>query len=141
MTIQTIKEQIEALDPEIHGSLRRALVIHFCPDKRQTNNRNAETDSRSDRLAEIFGKKVDELNKCLPDGTVPFIRKHHPDLYQRTNEIEFRLNEIWKRGLRGDATIGEFEDILNEWFDAYLNARNVYLRAKGTQTCVGVRHV
>jgi len=129
MDTQTIKRQIEELDPNVHGSLKNALAIKF-------NNNGickAETTHAddSDRFAGIFRIKVDEINKIMPNGTIPYIRKNHPDLYKETNNVEQRLNHVWKNGLQGRASLEEFRAVLEEWFALYMKAAELFTITRG----------
>ena len=116
MDMQTLKEKIESLDPKDHKALRDALTAEYKRLVGEEGEAKPQTEPVSDPFAEMFKKAVDELNGRYIEGTIHYIRKHHPRLHQETKETEDRLNETWKAGLAGNAGIEEFRKILKRWY-------------------------
>jgi len=126
MDMQALKEQIDKLDPQAHKALRDVLTAEYNRLTAEKGREKSQTEQPFDPFAEMFKKAVDELNRRYIEGTIDYIRKHHPDLYQKTNEAEDRLNEIWKAGLQGKAGIGEFRKTLKEWYLLHLQGIEIY---------------
>ena len=127
MEIQILREKIKGLDSTAHKSLRDALTTKY---KRLAGEEGAKPPSEPtpDPFAEAFKRTVDEINTRYIDGTIDYIRKCHPDLYEKTNEAEDRLNEVWKAGLEGKAGIEEFREVLEQWFRLHLQSIETYSR-------------
>jgi len=112
MDMQALKEQINKLDPQTHKALRDVLTAEYNRLAGEKDQVKSEAQAVPDPFAEMFKKAVDELNRRYIEGTIDYIRKHHPDLYQTTNEVESRLNEVRKAGLQGEAGIEKFRKTL-----------------------------
>jgi len=128
MDIQLLKEKMKDLDPEVHKSLIDALNEHL--NRPVGDQATAKNDLIPDPFAEIFKKAVDELNRKYIGGTINHIRKHHPELYQKTKEVENKLNGVWKAGLKGNATLENFRDVLKEWYLLYTRGIEIYKKEK-----------
>ena len=128
MDIQVLKDRREGLDPKAHGSLIQALTAQC--DERQGSGQNTtrQDEPTPDPFAEMFEKAVDDINKRYIEGTDDYIRKLHPDVYQKTNQAEDKLNEVWKAGLEGKARIEEFRPVLEEWSRLHLRSIEIYSR-------------
>lgn len=124
MDIQSFKDKMKNLDPEVHKSLIDALNEHL--NRPVGDQKMIKGDLTSDPFAEMFKKAVDELNRKYIGGTINHIRKHHPGLYQRTKEVENQLNEIWKKGLKRNATPEDFRDVLKEWYLLHTKSIETY---------------
>jgi hypothetical protein len=114
MDMQTLKEKIDKLDPQAHKALRDVLTAEYNRLAGGKGQVKSEAQVVPDPFAEMFKKAVDELNRRYIEGTIDYIRKRHPDLYQKTNDAEDRLNEVWKAGLQGKAGIKKFRQTLKE---------------------------
>ena len=123
MDIQVLKAQIDNLDPQVHKALRDVLTAEYKRLAGEKGEAKPDAEQVSDPFAEMFKKAVDELNRLYIKGKMDYIRKHHPDLYQKTNEAEDRLNERWKACLQGKVDIEEFRKILKEWY--FLNMQEI----------------
>lgn len=55
-----------------------------------------------------------------------FARGLHRSLYNEINQAEGRLNEVWKEGLKGNATFEEFREILKEWYLLHIEGVEVF---------------
>jgi len=133
MDMQALKEQINKLDPQAHKALRDVLTAEYNRLAGEKGQVKSEAQVLPDPFAEMFKKAVDELNRRYIEGTIDYIRKHHPELYQKTNEAEDRLNEVWKAGLQGKAGIEEFRRTLKEWYLLHLQGIEIYCKEQGKQ--------
>lgn len=133
MDIQALKEQIDKLDPQAHKALRDVLTAEYNRLTGEKGQMKSETQALPDPFAEMFKKAVDELNRRYIEGTIDYIRKHHPDLYQKTNDAEDRLNEVWKAGLQGKAGIEEFRETLKRWYLLHLQGIEIYAKEQARQ--------
>jgi len=133
MDIQVLKAQIENLDPQTHKALRDALTAEYNRLAGGKGQIKSEAQAVPDPFAKMFEKAVDELNRWYIKGTIDYIRKRHPDLYQKMNDAEDRLNEVWKAGLQGKAGIEEFRKTLKEWYLLHLQAIEIYCKERGRQ--------
>ncbi len=133
MDMRALKEQIDKLDPQAHKALRDALTAEYRRLAGEKGGEKPQGQAVSDPFAEMFKKAVDELNRRYIEGTIDYIRKHHPDLYQKTNQAEDRLNEVWKAGLQGKAGIEEFRKTLKEWYLLHLQGIEIYCKEQGKQ--------
>lgn len=131
--MRALKEQIDKLDPQSHKALRDALIAEYNHLAGKKEGTKPQGQAVSDPFAEMFKKAVDELNRRYIEGTIDYIRKQHPDLYQETNETEDRLNEVWKAGIQGKAGIEEFRKTLKEWYLLHLRGIEIYSKEQGRQ--------
>lgn len=131
MDRQALKEQIDKLDPQAHKALRDVLTAEYNRLAKDTGEAKPGAEQVPDPFAEMFKKAVDELNRRYIEGTIAYVRKRHPDLYQKTNEAEDRLNEGWKAGLQGRVGIEEFRKILKEWYLLHLQGIEIYSKEQG----------
>jgi len=129
MDIQTLKEKIDKLDPKTHKALRDALTAEY--NRLAGGKDQVKSEAVPDPFAEMFQKAVDEFNRRYVEGTIDYIRKRHPDLYQKMNEAEDRLNEVWKAGRQGKAGIEEFRKTLKEWYLLHLKGIEIYCKEQG----------
>ncbi|MEJ5377082.1 MAG: hypothetical protein WHX93_10930 [bacterium] len=126
MDKQALKEQIASLDPKTHKALKDALMTEYGRLAGEKGEARAQSKQTPDPFAEIFRKAVDELSRRYMDGTLDYIQKRHPDLYQKTNQAEDRLNEAWKAGLQEKAGIEEFREVLKDWYFLHLQGIEIY---------------
>lgn len=131
MDIQALKEKIESLDPKAHKALRDALTAEYNRLAGEKVKEELPAKPSPDPFAEMFRKAVDELNGRYIEGTIAHIRKHHPDLYRKSNEAEDRLNDAWKAGLQGKAEIEEFREVLKRWYYLHLRGIEIYSKEHG----------
>lgn len=124
MDIFMLKEKIKNLDPNIHKGLRDALTIGC------SHLTGAEKSPSPACPAELFKKALDELNTRYIEGTIDYIRKHELELYNKINELEDRLNEVWLKGLQGKAELNEFEEVLKKWRLCHLKGIELYSNTK-----------
>lgn len=124
MDMQALKDKIESLDPKAHRALRNALVAEY---NRLTGEKaTAKPRDESDTFADMFRKAGDEINRRYIEGTISYVRKYQPDLYQKTKKAENKLNEVWKAGLEGKASVDEFREVLKEWYSLQLRGIEIY---------------
>ncbi|HUU29586.1 MAG TPA: hypothetical protein VM123_17425 [archaeon] len=133
MDIQALKEKIESLDPKAHKALRDVLTSEYNRLAGGKGKSKPQGETASDPFAEMFEKAADELNRRYIEGTLDYIRKNHPNLCQKTNEAEDRLNEVWKAGLQAKAGIEEFREVLNQWYVLNLRGIKTYSKEQGKQ--------
>jgi hypothetical protein len=133
MDMQTLKEKIDKLDPQAHKALRDVLTAKYNRIAREKGQVMSEAQVVPDPFAEMFKKALAELSRRYIEGTIDYIRKRHPDLYQKTNDAEDRLNETWKAGLQGKAGIEEFRKTLKEWYLLHLQGIEIYCKEQGRQ--------
>lgn len=133
MDMQALKEKIEKLDPQAHKALRDVLTAEYNRLAGEKGQMKSETQALPDPFAEMFKKAVDELNRRYIEGTIDYIRKHHPDLYRKTNDAEDRLNEVWKAGLQGKAGIEKFRKTLKAWYLLHLQGIEIYSKEQARQ--------
>lgn len=127
MDIQTLKRQIESLDPKAHRALRHALETEYRRRlEQEEEQKRLEREFASDPFGALFRKALRELNNRHIEGTLPYIGEHHPALCERISEAEERLEQAWKAGLDGKGTIREFRVALGEWFGLQLKAIEMY---------------
>jgi len=128
MEILVLKEKIESLNPKVHSSLIRTLMVEY---NRLISEGQASTSPPvviEDPFTEMFEKAVQEINKHYIEEVVDHIETFHPELSQKTNEAEGELNEVWKRGLQGKATLEEFQEVLYQWLNLNLGGIEIYSR-------------
>jgi hypothetical protein len=128
MDNQTLKRQIESLDPKAHRALRKALQAEYERRIQQEEEERLERESAADPFAALFKKALRQLNQRHIDGTLPYIEEHHPALCERMAEAEEQLEEVWKAGLAGKATMQQYRKALSEWFRLQLRAIEVHTR-------------
>lgn len=133
MDMQVLKEKIESLDPKTHKALRDALIAELKNLTGEKREPKPQDEPAPDTFAEIFEKTVDELNRGYIEGTLVYIQKHHPKLNQKINDMEKRLDEIWKAGLQGTAGIEEFQEVLKQWYILHLRGIAIYSKEQGKQ--------
>lgn len=75
---------------------------------------------------DLFKKAVDEINKRYPEGTLEHIKLNHRRLYDDIDRAEDRLNEVWKAGLNGGASLKEFREVLKRWYLLHIKAIEIY---------------
>ena len=68
----------------------------------------------------LFKKALDVISRRYIAGTIKYIREHHRSLYEQTDQAEDQLNEVWKAGLKGEATLKEFRGILIKWYSLHI---------------------
>ncbi len=68
----------------------------------------------------LFKKALGAISRRYRAGTIEYIREHHRGLYERTDQAEDRLNEVWKAGLKGEATLEEFRGTLIKWYSLHI---------------------
>jgi len=73
-----------------------------------------------DPFETLFKKAVDVISRRYRAGTIEYIREHHRSLYEQTDQAEERLNEVWKAGLEGEATLEEFRGTLIKWYSLHI---------------------
>jgi len=74
----------------------------------------------------LFKKAVGAISRRYRAGTIEYIREHHGSLYEQTDQAEDQLNEIWKAGLKGEATLEEFRGILIKWYLLHIKGIEIY---------------
>jgi len=133
MDMQALKEQIDKLDPQTHKALREVLTAKYNRLAGEKGEAKPGAEQVPDPFADMFKNAVDKLNRQYIEGTINYIQKHHPDLYQKMNEAEDRLNECWKAGLQGMVVIEEFRKILKEWYLLHLQGIEIYSKEQGQE--------
>ena len=129
MDTQVLKRKIENLDPKTHRALRDALAAKY---NRLTGAKTtAKPRDESETFADMFRKAGDEINRRYIEGTISYVRKYQPDLYQKTKKAESKLNEVWKAGLEGKASIEQFREVLKQWYVLQLRGIEIYSKEQG----------
>lgn len=116
MDIQTLRDRIERLDPTVHRALREALAAEY---RRRTGEdclERLQLDDGPDAFEQAFREAAHDLGERYIRGTSDYIRIHHPDLYQRTENADRRMNEVWAAGRQGRASIEDFRAVLRDWY-------------------------
>lgn len=112
--------------------LKPGQIIILSPQKASLLlNRNKiklKIENTTDDLKDLFMETVQNINKRYISGTIGYIKKYHPDLYNRTHETQDKIDEIWKACPRGEASIEEFQEALNNWY--HLNLQGIEIYAK-----------
>ena len=126
-------EEINNLDPKVNRALIDVLASRYNQSPRgqvRGEEKTLGSESDTDPFAELFQKTVDELNLRYIEVSFDsdYILKRHPDLYWRTEGAEDRLNEVWKAGLEGKATVEEFREALKKWYRLHIEQLAVYKR-------------
>jgi hypothetical protein len=122
MDLEILKSKIESLDPGVHGALREALAAKY----RTVTGKDQEARAPSDPFDEMFKKAANDLGERYIRGTSDYIRDRHPDLHQKTEEADGRMNEVWTAGRQSKATVEEFREALNEWYLLHLKGIEIY---------------
>jgi len=68
----------------------------------------------------LFKKALGVISRRYRAGTIKYIREHHRSLYEQTEQEEDKLNEVWKAGLEGEATLEEFRRTLIKWYSLHI---------------------
>lgn len=137
MDIQTLRDRIERLDPDVHRALREALAAEY---KRRTGEDCFGTpgiEDGPDPFEEAFRESARDLGERYLTGTSDYIRAHDPDLYCRTEDADRRMNEAWAEGRQGRTAIEEFRKVLAEWHSLHLRQIESYARAQATHQSKG----
>jgi len=124
MDIQTLKSKIESLDPGVHGALREALAAKY----RTLTGEDQDAGAQSEALDEMFKVAAGEIAEKYVQGTGDHIRKHHPDLYQRTERAHMRLEDVWLAGRQGRAGVEDFRVVLEGWQGLHFEQIEIYAR-------------
>jgi len=74
----------------------------------------------------LFKKALDGISRRYRAGTIEYIREHHGSLYEQTDQVEDKLNEIWKAGLEGEVTLEEFRRALTKWYSLHIKGIEIY---------------
>ena len=128
MDIQTLKSRIESLDPGVHGALREALAAKY--RTLTGEDQDAGPGRQSDPFDDMFKKVANDLGERYVRGTSDYILDRHPALHQKTEEVDRRMNEIWKAGRQGKASIEGFRTVLGEWHALHLRQIKIYAMAQ-----------
>ena len=70
-------------------------------------------------LLDVYQKVMDKINASCITGTTPNIQEHNKQLDTEINNADDRVNEVWKRCNKGEASLKEFEAILNTYQALY----------------------
>jgi hypothetical protein len=74
----------------------------------------------------LFKKAVGAISRRYRAGNIEYIREHHRSLYEQTDQAEDQLNEVWKAGLKGEATLEEFRGTLIKWYSLHIKGIEIY---------------
>jgi len=74
----------------------------------------------------LFKKALEGISRRYRAGTIKYIREHHRGLYEQTEQEEDKLNEVWKAGLEGEATLEEFRGTLIKWYSLHIKGIEIY---------------
>ena len=130
MDVRALKEKIEALDPNVHGSLLKTLTDEYDRLAAAEGKTPEGEETSQDPFLEMFEKAVDELNRHYIDGTTDHIETYHPDLYREIDEAENELNRVWRAGLDGKAGIEEFRETLGRWYRLHIGGIEIYSKRR-----------
>jgi hypothetical protein len=126
MDIELLKKKAESLNPVTHGALRDALSAEYARLTGKSSEDSSPIPPASDPLLLIFQRAADAINKQYIKGTIAYISRHHPGLDKRINEAEADVNVIWFKCERGEATIDEFKEKVENWYRLNLQAIKIY---------------
>jgi len=72
--------------------------------------------AKQDLFEKLYKKVLMALNEAGFDTDLNKLKKDNPQLSYDIDQADDRLNEVWKAGLKGEATIEEFKKALYEWY-------------------------
>ncbi|MCP4254050.1 MAG: hypothetical protein GY775_11700 [Candidatus Scalindua sp.] len=76
-------------------------------------------------LLSIYHKAMDKINVGYIAGTTPYIQKHNKPLDIEINKADDRVNEVWQRCNKGEASLDDFKDALGTYQSLYLKAIDI----------------
>ncbi len=76
-------------------------------------------------LRDIYLNTMNKINDSYIKGTTKYIQEHNKQLDTEINNADDRVNEIWQRCNKGEASIKDFEDVLNTYQSLYLKAIDI----------------
>lgn len=143
MTVFEVEKEFTARTPEGVFTLRKGQKIRLLEAEAvplileglikpagDAGKPDADRDETADPFAETFKEAVEGLSRQYIEGTINYIREHHPDLYQQTIAQEDKLNEVWIAGREGKASIEEFRKVVEEWYLLHLRGIEIYANSR-----------
>ena len=119
-------DMINAFDPVLHGSLIEAIRANQIMVSRMQNEDSIDKRSDPRTFEGAFQRIVAEIKDCYIYGTVDFIEVHHPALYNRVIAARDKIDDVWKKGHKGEARIDEFITALDEWKSLHIQAIDLF---------------
>ena len=74
-----------------------------------------------DPFESIFRKALSEISARYSPRALRYGERRFPSVKKEIEEVEERLNRIWKSGSRDEEVLKEFRDLLKRWY--HLNLR------------------
>ena len=62
---------------------------------------------------------------CMSTDTIRYIEEHHRELDEKINQVDIRVNEIWKACNEGEASMEDFKFTLASYETLYNQAINL----------------
>ena len=125
MDTQTLRSKIEHLDPATHLALREALMAQYTKRIGESGSGGRNALQAFDGMFKVIAGEIAER---YVRGTSEYVRKHHPDLYRRTEDAHKRLDEVWRAGRMGSGGLCEFRAALREWQRLHFDQIETYIR-------------
>jgi len=118
-TIETIAENLMVSEKPL------LYKGNYQDTKKTIKNTNNTEENIIDKIFEsLYKEKLNDLEQIGWDVDLNKLKKDNPQLSYDIDQAEDRLNEVWKAGRNGGATIEEFKNALYEWYSLMLEAKN-----------------
>jgi hypothetical protein len=108
--VRPLLEELKANKSKIIEEFQKDKVLKPIPD---------------DTLLDIYHKAMDKINTSYITGTTKYIQEHNKQLDTEINKTDDRVNEVWHRCNKGEASLKDFEDALNTYQALYLKAIDI----------------
>ncbi len=83
-----------------------------------------------DSFESIFRKALSEISARYSPGALRYGERRFPSVKKEIEEVEGRLNRIWKSGSGDEEALKEFRDLLKRWYHLNLSIIENYRRRK-----------
>lgn len=77
-------------------------------------------------LQGLFLETMQTINNFYITGTIKYIEDNHKDLEGDINNADNKINEVWKKGNKGEANIEDFKTALDSYRNLYLKAIELF---------------
>ena len=84
------------------------------------------TPSLDQQFEELFKAADKEIRSQYVEGTGEFIREHHPDLNKQISQADEKIQNLWKKGRKGEARIEDFSQALEKWKLLHIQANELF---------------
>jgi hypothetical protein len=85
-------------------------------------------------LQDIYLEVMNEINDSYISGTIKFVEENHPDLDREIDEVDRKINKIWRACNEGMASIEDFNAALDLYKSLYLEGISLYGRKTEDET-------